>query len=151
MTNNKKQTSPKIIEFLDTGIFTPVVMLSIGFSYDEIIKELTKMGAKEWILGLSDDKEHIDRAHALCLYRSFENTKTGKWIRLYYIILKKPFDYSTDDYVVLAHEIVHACQFISDGIFDRNKEIEAEAYLHSHLMRQCLEALEEKKSKNKMK
>lgn len=144
-----KKTSPKIIEWFDLGIFPGVVMFSNGMQYDEIIIELNKIKAEQWILGIGspEDKQLIDNGNAFGLYRSIENTKTGRVVNLFYIILKKPFEYSSSDYIILAHEALHIVQFFSEGVFDRKKEIECEAYLHSHIMRKCIESLDPKPQK----
>jgi ferritin-like protein len=146
-----RQTSPKTIQTINTGIFPATIMFSNGLEYDEIIKELSKIKADEWVSGLSGDKEIIDKGFAFGLYRSIENIRTKQLKHLYYIILKDSFDFSDYHYVVLAHEIIHICQFVSDGMFDRNKEIEAEAYLHSHIMTQCLNILRTKPPTRKRK
>lgn len=135
------RTSPGLITCLNTGIFPATVSFCNGLKYDEILKYYEKIGAYDWKAGIEGEKHLIDSAKGLGLYRLIENPRTGETKHLYYIILSKPFDFSDYDYVVLAHEIVHICQYVSEGIFDRNKEREAEAYLHSHLMKQCLEAL----------
>jgi hypothetical protein len=133
--------SNKIIRYLNTGIFPGTVMFSCGFDYDFIIKFYKKHKATDWLSGLEGDKNLIDGGNYFSLYRELYNTKTGESKHLYYIILKKQFTFTDYEMCVLAHEIVHICQFFLKDILDRNKEIEAEAYLHTHLMQQCLKEL----------
>jgi len=57
---------------------------------------------------------------------------------LFYIILTEEFDFSDYAYCKLAHEVLHICQFILPDILNRDREYECEAYLHTHIMMQCL-------------
>lgn len=133
--------SNKIIRYLNMGIFPGTVMFSCGFDYDYIVKFYKKHKAKDWLLGLQGDKELIDGGNFFALHREIYNSKTGENKHLYYIILKQQFTFTDYEMCILAHEIVHVCQFFLKDILDRNKEIEAEAYLHTHLMQQCLKEL----------
>lgn len=136
----KKAT--KIIKWLDTGIFPASIMLSVGFNYDEISYHLTKMKAWPWKTALSLDKPLIDGGNNFALRRIIENKKTKEIERrLFYLILKTPFNFSDYDYCKLAHECVHLCQFILPDMLDREREYECEAYLHTHIMKQCLDAI----------
>lgn len=139
------KNSYKVIKWLDTGIFPAPVMFSCGFSYDEILKHLKKLKAEDWLLGLQDNRNLIEGGNWFGLQRILENTKTGEKKWLYYIIIKPSFNFSDDHYLKLAHEVLHICQFMLPDILDRNREYECEAYLHTHIMRQCLECLRGKK------
>jgi hypothetical protein len=135
----KKQT--QLIRWLNDGIFPVHILFSVGFSYDEIIKHCKKLKANDWVTGLSQDKQLIDSGTCFGLGRTIENTKSGKEVHLFYIIITRHFDFSDWDMVMLAHEILHICQFMLPKILNRDNEIEAEAYLHSHIMTQCLKEL----------
>lgn len=135
----KNKKPAKIIRYLNTGIFPATILFSMGFNYDEIIKHTKKHG--EWGMALRDDKVLVDSGSWLGLKRVIENVKTGEERTHYYIILPKGFDFSDYDYIRLAHEVLHICQFMLPDILNRNKEIEAEAYLHSHIMSQCLKEI----------
>lgn len=144
----KPSASKKFIEFINHGCYPGFTMFSCGFKYDEIISELKKMykTTKEeekdqhWLIALQGDKVLIDGGTKFGLRRVIENTKTGETKDLFYIILDE-FKFEDYDYLALAHECLHICQFFLPNILDRNKEIEAEAYFHSHLMKKCLEAI----------
>lgn len=127
----------KKIAFLDHGIFPGHTCFCVGYNYDEIIFELNKMyGRKKdrfWVTGIMDDKELIDSGDNFGLRREIENLKTGERKDFYYVILKK-WEWSDEDYCKLAHEFLHICQFFLKRVLDRNKEIEGEAYFHTHLM-----------------
>lgn len=139
----QEQKQYQVMHWLNNGMFPGFVMFSCGFSYDEIMAELKeKENTEDWILGLSGDKVLIDKGKWFGLRRDLENTKTGESKTLFYIILVDCYDFEDDDhYCKLAHEIVHICQFYLPDILDRDREIEAEAYYHTHLMRQCLKVL----------
>jgi hypothetical protein len=55
----------------------------------------------------------------------------------------KGFNFLDKDYVALAHEITHLIQFHLPDFCNRDREIEFEAYTHSHLMTQFLEKYRE--------
>lgn len=135
--------SYRVIHWLDTGIFPATILFSCGFTYDEIIKDLKKKKAKDWLNGLDEDKELINckASWGMAMRRDCENTKTGEKKILFYIILKDRFDFTDGSYCKLAHEVLHICQFFLPDILNRNKEHEAEAYLHTHIMNSCLKAL----------
>jgi hypothetical protein len=127
--------SNRIIECLNTGIFPAKVVLSVGFNYKEIISHLKKQKANEWAAAISEDETLINSSKYNAMHR------VHKGANYFYIIITRTFDFSDWDMCMLAHEIVHMCQFILPEILNRDKEIEAEAYLHTHLMDQALKAL----------
>ncbi len=137
--------SDKVITWINAGIFPATVMFSCGFGYEEIMKHLKKLKADQWIAGISNEKSLIDSGSKFGLKRVIENNKTGKTVTLFYIIYKPLFKYTDEDYITLAHEVLHICQFMLPDILDRNREYEAEAYLHSYLMEKCLQSLKLKK------
>lgn len=131
----------KILQWLDTGIFPATVLFIHRFSYDETIKLLKKKKAKGWL----DAFGHAIQAHPSeigCWANStvMENLKTNETITYFFIRIPN-FDFTDYDYCKLAHEILHLTQFMLPDLLDRNKEHEAECYLHTHLMKQCLKAL----------
>lgn len=132
----------KVVEWLDFGIFPGHCMFVMGFTYDEVIEILEEKGAHDWIKGLYGWKDRItensNRAFSVEIY----HTETGDSKYLYYIFLKD-FDRSDWAFCKLAHEVLHVCQFYLPGVLDRNREHEAEAYTHTHLMNQCLKAMQE--------
>ena len=138
MTKNKQY---KVLHWLNTGIFPATVMFSCGFEYDEIMKMLKQKKADDWFLGISDSKELIDNGSWFGLKRVIQNTKTKETKTLYYIIIKECFDFKDYSYCKLAHEVLHICQFFLPDCLDRNREFECEAYLHTHIMNQCLKIL----------
>lgn len=127
----------KTLQYLDTGIFPATVLFSCGFTYEEIIKLLKKSEAKDWLDGFQGGETKQIMECWCAMRRDIENTKTGEKKTMFYIIIDG-FDFSDMDYCKLAHEVLHICQFFLPDALDRNKEYEAEAYLHTHLMKQCL-------------
>ena len=67
--------------------------------------------------------------------------KDGKDKTFYFIIFMEVFDFSDWHYIKLAHECLHICQFFLPTVSQREQEHECEAYLHTHLMQQALNAL----------
>jgi hypothetical protein len=137
----KKGKVIKGLYWFDTGIFPATVMFVFGFTYDELLAELKKKKADTWAMAISDDRKLMEGSNYLAMSRNLENVKTGKTIQHYIIKIKEPFKYTDYEYAKLAHEVVHICAYLLPDILDRNKETEAEAYLHTHLMMKCLAAL----------
>lgn len=137
----KKHT--KILQWLDTGIFPATILFAHGFEYDELMKELLKIPAKDWCwhAGLKEDKSLIDNGTCFALKRELEHVNGGQDTICFYIILKEQFKFSDYDYCKLAHEVLHICQFMLKDFLDRDREFECEAYLHTHIMKQCLQHL----------
>jgi len=135
-----KQKQVKLLHWLNTGIFPANIVFSCGFGYDEIMKLLKQKKADNWHEGLLHDKSLIDGGGWFALSRTVEK-KEGAYVHLYYIILKYDFEFTDYDYCRLAHEVLHICQFMLPDILNRDREYECEAYLHTHIMQQCLKAL----------
>lgn len=125
--------------YLNTGIFPATICFSHGFSYKQIMKILKKTKAGIWYDGIYDDKELIEAGTYFALGRKV--IKDGKPVRLFYIIITDEFSFSDYDYCKLAHEVLHICQFVLPDILNRDREFECEAYLHTHIMEQCLKQI----------
>lgn len=138
--------SKKILQFIDHGIFHGYTLFIYGMTYEEVVGKLKKIKkSSEWLKCLETSKEHFEKVYnwGSCFQRTISVTRGGKVTRetRYSFIYVKSFDFSDDDMCALAHEVVHLCQFVLPDFLDRNKEIEAEAYFHTHIMDQCLKAL----------
>lgn len=131
----------KVLSWLDTGIFPATIMFSCGFKYDEIVKLLKQKKAHDWFSGIADEKGFIDSGNYFAFKRIIENTKTGQRKTMFYIIITDQFKFTDTEYCKLAHEALHICQFFLPDCLDRDKEHECEAYLHTHIMSQCLSVL----------
>jgi hypothetical protein len=142
----KKGKVIKGMYWFDTGIFPATVMFIFGFTYDETIAELKKKKADTWAMAISEDRELMGNSNYLAMKRSLENTKTGKFVDHYIIKITEPFKFEDYDYCRLAHEVLHICQYFLPDVLKRDKEHEAEAYLHTYLMQKCLVALRGDKS-----
>ncbi len=130
----KKKRSPLIVT-LNTGIFEAPVVFSVGFEYKEMLKKL----GKEWAEPLFDEKELIENGSCLAIKKT--QLLGNKRKDFFYIIFIDEFTFSDVDMCLLAHEIHHICTFLLRERLDISQEFECVAYTHSHLMRQCLEAL----------
>lgn len=137
----KKQKVVKVMEWLNNGCYPGFVMFSCGFTYDQVVAELKKKKATDWLYGIQDDKKLIESGNWFGLARYVENTKTGSKMSLFYIIITEEFKFDDYDYCRLAHEVLHICQFFLKDLFDMEREYESVAYYHTHIMQQCLKAL----------
>lgn len=130
----------KVITWLNTGIYPGTIMFSSGFTYDELFQLLKKKKATEWWRGIEGEKDLIDAGNYFALHRIIKKPD-GLEINLFYIILVEEFNFTDFEYCKLAHECLHIVQFHLPAILDRNREWESEAYLHTHIMQQCLKAI----------
>lgn len=135
--------SQKILVWLNNGCYPGHTMFSCGYTPDELINKL-KRGNEDayvWKVAVEERKEMLERV-VWCAYSSeVYISKSSSPIHVTGIFLKNRFEFKDDDFVKLSHEITHICQFFLPEFLDRDKEHEAEAYFHSHLMTQCLERL----------
>ena len=126
----------KIITYLNFGSFPGVIQFSSGFTYDEIMDTLKgKKHSKYWREALKTEKEFIDSGKYFAIKREIDG------FQYFFLILTDQFDFSDEHMIILAHEVLHLLQFNLPKLLNRDEETEAEAYTHSHIMRQCLNAL----------
>ena len=117
-------------------------MFSAGFSHKEIAQLLKRKKATDWLVGISNESDiNLINNNWCCLKRELVRSKTNETKTYFYINLNNCFEFTDYDYCKLAHEITHLCQFFLPDVLDRTKEIEAEAYFHTHIMQQCLKIL----------
>lgn len=135
-----KRKIKKVMYWINMGNYPGMLLFSCGFSYTEIIKLLKKKKAGEWKLGLKYDGDNIKWGGYYTFRRDIKKGK-HKGKELYYLIIADEFCFTDYEMCKLAHEVLHICQFFLPDILDRNREYEAEAYLHTYLMKQCLEKL----------
>jgi hypothetical protein len=138
--------SQKILVWLNNGCYPGDIMFSCGYSTEELIKILKRRGEDcyEWMIAVEECSENINN-HKFCAYSTqVKISKSKEPINVSGIFLRDVFRFTDMEYTSLAHEILHICQFLLPEYLDRNKEVEAEAYYHSHLMWQCLWALRAK-------
>ena len=151
-----KDKAHQTIDFLNNGQFHGDVMFLYGMNYDEIIASIKKLSKgknpidPDWLMGINseEDRRVITEAHACALKR--EKVVDDVVVKtMFYIVIKDKFKFTPDDYITLSHEVVHQCQFYLPYLLNRDVEIEAEAYYHSHIMRQCLRIMKEANKTNK--
>ena len=150
----KKKTPEKKpnagLKFLDTGIFPGTVLFCYNYTYDKLIERLHKVekqyGSTGWSVGIEYDKDLMEKTQKLAMKREVNHPDFGERT-LFYIWWTDEFKFEDYDYYALAHECLHICQFYLPDLLERNREFEAEAYLHTHLMKQCLQAIREIENK----
>lgn len=100
------------------------------------------MGESIYLKAIEGDEALLNDGKYFALRRVLEHPKHGKKI-CHFILIFDDFKFTDDEMCKLAHEVLHICQFYLPDVLNRDKEIEAEAYLHTHLMSQCLKLLRE--------
>lgn len=142
----KKKTHPKLIQPLNFGCYPGTCMFILGFTLEEAISRMKRQRAdKVWIRALESTKNEANLkgakywAHHVIFVRP-----NGDEINHFFIFMSDWED--TNWYhATIAHEALHIIQYYLPGILDRNTEHEAEAYLHTHLMRQMLSHIQPEK------
>lgn len=148
MSRAKKTT--KLLTGLSHGIFPGATALLMGYTYEEALKDLSP----DWRRCLdASDRSFFENSAGACLHREVISTdKSGKESQRinYYFLILRDFNFTDKDFVILAHELLHLCQFFLPSVnVERDKEIECEAYFHTHMMTQALEEIRKAKSKRK--
>lgn len=138
MSDNKKI---RILDFLNNGIYPGHILFSVGYTFKEIHDKLLKMKYTDYAIGIKDRELKHKQVTGTAFSVELIEDDTGEERTLFYIVLQE-FNFTDDDYCVLAHEIVHICQFYLKFInVNRNNEVESDAFYHTHLMKQCLKLL----------
>ena len=127
----------KTFTFIKNGIFHGHTLFSCGYSYKQMLNKLNEFENKSWFNAINYDKakELFEDCHACC------SVEIKDGIKYPIIFFKYGFKFKKDDYIILAHELVHLNQFYLSEFIDRDKEIECEAYFHTYMMKECLNAL----------
>lgn len=136
----KKSKGVSMFTTIDFGTYSGKIVFACGYSPKELIKEFKKQKCQDWAKGLKTCSIDFDDScvgFARCLTIQYK----GKEVTLYYLILKDPFTFNDEQYITLAHECLHLVQFRLIELMNRDNEIEAEAYLHSYLMQQCIDKI----------
>lgn len=130
----------KLLHWLNHGSYPGYTVLILGFKFDEVKRLMRKKKAMDWLDAFEWTIKQQSEKGCWVQKTTLENLKTGE-VKHFFFIYLHSFDFSDYAYAKLAHECLHFCQFFLPDILDRNKEHEAECYLHTHMMMQCLNAI----------
>ena len=130
----------KVLYWLDMGCYPGHTVFVRGFSFDQVRNLMRRKKANDWLDAFNFAVLNQSEKGCWANKTTMENKKTGE-VKHYFFIYVHTFSFLDYDYVKLAHEVLHICQFYLPDILDRNKEHEAECYLHTHLMQQCLKIM----------
>ena len=134
----------KFVQLITVDFLGLDILLCCGMRQKELEKHLEKLGEdwSNWLLGIQGedfgDSEAWGEQYSTTIYNDKDESR-----RLNYIFLYNGFNFAKDyDYCALAHEVLHLLQFELPRFgIDMHKEIESSAYLHTHVMSECIEAL----------
>lgn len=124
----------KLIQSLNHGIFPGFTMFIHRFTFDELMIELSG----EWKAGIENDRDFIEKTEYAAMHRTIK--RGDRDVDLYYIYIKD-FNFSDYAFCKLAHKCLHITNFFLMDVLDRNREFEAEAYFHTHIMSQAIKHL----------
>lgn len=127
----------KAFAILNFGSFSGDICFSAGYSHEELLAALKRK--RKTALAFSC-AHHKDLFHPQCALETSVDDD-GVITYYYFIFIEAEFDFSDHDMVMLAHEVLHVCQFRLPKMLDRDREYECEAYTHTHIMNQCLKEL----------
>jgi hypothetical protein len=125
------------IRTINCGQFPMNVVVIMGYKIDAAIKAFKGSEYGQGLRWMRDNKGLVDNQDC-ALYTTVDNK------HLFYIIMPS-WNNRDWDFIKLAHECLHACQFVLPLFLERDKEHECEAYLHTHLMSQILEIIRSEK------
>lgn len=135
----KKEVRKKVFTSINMGMFYGHCFVSAGHTPQEIHDYLKKdKTTKDWADAFEIIKPKIQINDPHCQVDTVVSTEGDKVVKFYFLYIKNPFGFTDQEMCELAHECVHLCQHVLPDYLDRNKEMECEAYLHTHLMSQCL-------------
>ena len=119
---------------INFGIFPGIISFTCGYTIKQIKKIYNGQGCKDWTAALKD-VELVDSCLGMAMHRIHKGSN------YWYCILRDPFTFTDQEMVTLSHEVLHLVQFRLNGVLDRDREFECEAYLHTHIMTQILDQL----------
>lgn len=142
----KKKTHPKLIQPINFGCYPGYCTFILGFTLEEAVTRMKRHKAGKDLIQVVEsmisntdltNKKYWAHHGVLCY-------KDGTERNFFFIYLK---DWEDNNWYhsVIAHEALHIIQYYLPDILDRNTEHEAEAYLHTHLMRQMLSHIQPEK------
>lgn len=128
------------------------VMLCCRMRQVELEKHFENLGEdwSNWLLGIKGENfgsgEAWGEQYCTTIFNDANESR-----RLNYIMLYDGFNFAKDyDYCALAHEVLHLLQFALPRFgIDMHKETESTAYIHTHVMSECLEVLRQHTKKPK--
>lgn len=124
----------KFIKFLDFGSYPGNLLFIYNTDYKNIAR---------WASALDNSKDNWLEAVVSCgeeLNKPLITISIDTDQKYFIMKFGREFKFKAQDYIDLAHEVFHVVQFYTTDI-SQNREIEAEAYLHSHIMTQCINAI----------
>lgn len=130
-----KTKKVSLITTVDFGILSGKICFSCGYSFKEMRKVFKEQKCKEYLKAIKDEDDEWGDTVGVCWERKVNGCT------LYFLCLKDPFKFTDQEYVTLAHEVLHVIQFRLNGVVNRDREVEFEAYLHSHIMDKILHKL----------
>lgn len=126
---------------INMGIFQGEIFFSCGYNVKKLRKALDRSGNKFYAKGLKKVSKITGAGAAVRSKYKFK----GKKVTTFYVILPDEWKWTDDQYVTLAHELIHIIQYKLPPILNRDNEYECEAYTHTHLMTQVLNKLRDEK------
>lgn len=129
----------RTLSWLNFGSFPGSVLFANGYQYDELIATLKRKRQRSWIVALENSEALAREAQNLTLFQEIE--EKGGTYQYFFLLIQRPFEFTDEEYCILAHECLHLCQFHLSKVLNRDREFEAEAYTHTHLMKQAIAAM----------
>ena len=149
MNKNQNNISEKL-QFYDVvnfGIFGGnEILFSCGMPLKNLILHLKTQEDTSWYRGLKNKK--IEEGTDGSAFMSYLKTDNKYNEVRYYIIMEDYWTGELEQYVTLAHEIIHIVQYKLIPRLNRDHERECEAYSHSHIMSQILNKIADATNKH---
>lgn len=134
----------RIKEYIPFQVYPGGVCFTMDFLYEDLLDSFEKEDLEEWRIALEDIGPDMYK-NWFCSKRVLENPD-GHERTFFFLNIPCQFDFlDMNHYCMLAHELVHLCQFYLPDVLDRNVEHEAEAYFHTYMMETILRIIKEGK------
>jgi len=140
----------KYIGWIDHGCYPGETLFINGYDYDQTLKHLKKMRKKKgvnkkvmdcWIESVRAHENTFRSNNWFCGICDVAPKDSDRFSKYTIISLTTGFKKCDFDYTRVAHEVLHLCQFYLPDLLDRDTEVEAEAYFHTHIMGQILNVI----------
>lgn len=141
-----------VVHWLNHGCYPGYTCLIYAMKHKEareVIKETykddnTAESERDWLFAfdvLDENNFKPSGNSGFCSYVTLEDGDDLKILRFIWI---NNFDFTTESYAMIAHEVMHLCQFFLPTITpDREKEMEA--HFHTYMMTQIIDYITGKK------
>jgi hypothetical protein len=129
--------SKKGWDFVKLGHFPASCLVAYNMTHKELCSALKRRKYPDWVAALEGDERRFEDNTCYGMWRSAK--RGNKTTNCFFILLKDYVKLNDFGYTLIAHEVLHVVQFVSEFVSANViEEKESSAYLHSHLMTETI-------------